>query len=283
MSEWEAVVVDLDGGESLERCLRSIESQTAPPVRIIVVDNGSSVPVAERLGDRRLPVHLLRDDHNLGFTGGVNVGWRESTAPLIALINNDVELRPEWAESLIERLKEDDHLAAVQSVIVSPEGLVDGAGIEVVGGRFLQLGHGDELTALEREPWGVSATAALYRRDALEDVAVRGRLLHPAFFAYYEDVELSARLRDSGWRLSLVQRPLVVHEGSRTAPRLGYRADYLRTRNRYFVRRLHHRVSSYPALVLEDVGKIIRALFRFELKRAVVIAAGVVGGILGWI
>ncbi len=283
MSDWEAIVLDLDGGERFERCLRSIEAQTHPPSRIIVVDNGSSVPVSERIEDRDVPVHQLRVEHNLGFTGGVNLGWRESAAPLVALVNNDVDLAPQWAEALIKGMQEDDHVAATQSIIVTPDGLIDGAGIEVSGGRFLQLAHGEPEISVQEEPWGVSATAAMYRRDALEDVAVRGRMLHPAFFAYYEDVELCARLHDSGWRLLLVHRPLAVHAGSKTAPRLGLRADYLRTRNRYFVRRLHPGVSSYPSLLLEDCRKIIRAVFRFELKRAVTIAAGVTGGFLGWI
>ena len=277
MSEWAAIVLDIDGGERLDRCLRSIGDQSPGPARVVIVDNGSMVPVRERIeddGGRR----IVRSERNLGFTGGVNLGWPETSEPFVALINNDVELEAGWAEAMMDAFDRDPRLGAVQSIIMTPQGRVDGAGIAIGTGRFLQLGHGETLESLQVTPWGVSATATLYRRAALEDVAIDGRLLHPAFFAYYEDVELSARLLEAGWSSSVVPRPLVVHEGSRSAARLGLRADYLRTRNRYFVRRLHPGVGRLGALIAEDVSKIARALAALEPRRAAAIVGGVVAG-----
>ena len=49
---------------------------------------------------------------------------------------------------------------------------------------------------------GVSATAALYRRDALMRVSPLGEVFEPSFFAYYEDVDLSLRLARAGWRFA---------------------------------------------------------------------------------
>lgn len=279
MSEWEAIIVDLDGDERLDRCLRSIEAQTKRPSRIVIVDNGSTVPAANRIPRLQVGHLVARSERNLGFTGGVNLGWKKTSAAFVALINNDVELQPEWAATLMAELDSEDLLAGVQSIILTPAGLIDGAGIDVESGRFLQLCHGQSLESLRAEPWGISATAALYRRAALQEVAIDGAPLHPAFFAYYEDVELSARLRGSGWSLSLVRRPLVVHEGSRTASILGSRADYLRTRNRYFVRRLHG-VGRFGSLLLEDGQKMLRALTRLEWKRLASIACGIVAGFL---
>ena len=40
----DVVVLDLDGGAMLERCLASIARQTLPPNRVIVFDNGSRTP-----------------------------------------------------------------------------------------------------------------------------------------------------------------------------------------------------------------------------------------------
>lgn len=277
MSEWEAIVVDLDGGERLDRCLRSIEAQTKTPSRVVIVDNGSTIPVSSRIRALRVSHLVVRSEDNFGFTGGVDLGWKKSSAPFVALINNDVELQPEWGETMMAELESHDRLAGVQSIVLTPEGTIDGAGIDVETGRFLQLGHGQPLESLTAEPWGISATAAIYRRAALEEVSISGALLHPAFFAYYEDVELSARLRGADWRLSLVRRPLVLHEGSKTASILGSRADYLRTRNRYFVRRLHG-VGRFGALLLEDGRKMVRALMKLEWKRLAAIASGVVAG-----
>ena len=64
---------------------------------------------------------------------------------------------------------------------------------------YFQRGHGSPVAAEPSWPevWGISGTAALYRRAALHSVAVRDEIVDGRFFAYYEDVELSARLRSA--------------------------------------------------------------------------------------
>ncbi|MGA7617275.1 MAG: glycosyltransferase family 2 protein, partial [Thermoanaerobaculia bacterium] len=204
MNDVEVVVLDLDGGAMLLECIDSLARQSSPPRRIIVVDNGSDEPVATRVAGHRwlFEVTLLRSEENLGFTGGVNLAMQQVTAPFVALINNDVVLDPGWMESLRRIFDADVRLAAAQSVIRSADGSVDGAGVVIAEGRIVQQGHGRPIAELDPvAPWGVSATAALFRSAALRDVAIRDDVLHPAFFAYYEDVELAARLAERGWRV----------------------------------------------------------------------------------
>src|SRR5262249_12507709 len=69
----------------------------------------------------------------------------------------------------------------------------------------------------------VSATAALYRREALEAVAPQGQVFEDAFFAYYEDVDLSLRLARAGWRFACDPSAVARHEGSRTGRRTPWR------------------------------------------------------------
>src|SRR6185436_17847860 len=95
--------------------------------------------------------------------------------------------------------------------------------------------------------WGVSATAALYRRSALS-----GRVFDERLHTYYEDVELSARLREAGWRVAVLPIVKATHRGSMSASALGTRALRLRTRNRYLVARMHRGAGRIPALLWED-------------------------------
>ncbi|HVR43456.1 MAG TPA: glycosyltransferase family 2 protein [Thermoanaerobaculia bacterium] len=278
MSEIDAIVLDLDGGSALEELLSSMEAQTLPFARIIVWDNGSVVPVRERVAPRRLPLVHGRSEQNLGFTGGIDAAMRLTEAPLVAWINNDVVLAPAWNERLSARFA-DARLAAAQSVVLGTDGRIDGAGISIDGGVFRQRGHGLETARLPPgEPWGISATAAMFRAEALRDAAIGGRLLHPAFFLYYEDVELSARLRERGWRLALVGEPLATHRGSMSAARYP-QAELLRVRNRYFVNRLHPGVGSLVELLSEDAGRLGRRLLRLDLRAAATVLGGVVAGL----
>jgi N-acetylglucosaminyl-diphospho-decaprenol L-rhamnosyltransferase len=276
--EIDYIVLDFDGGDLLERCLESIRAQSLPPARIIIFDNGSQVPVTRRLKDRQDLV-VLRSESNLGFTGGINAAMKQSFAPFVAWVNNDCELLAQWGRRLGEAMT--PGAAAGQSIVVRPDGRIDGAGIEISRGRYLQSGYGASLDAPFPEPWGISATAALYRRAALDAVATPDGPLDDRFFAWYEDVELSARLRAAGWPMILVREPLAVHQGSLTASRLGAFAERLRIRNRYFVHRLHPATGSTPGLLLEDVRRLAGQLSRGQVHRAARSLAAVVAGIAG--
>src|SRR3990172_5420080 len=145
------------------------------------------------------------------------------SAPFVGLVNNDVVLERGWLEALRAVLDRDDRIAAVQSIIRGADGTVDGAGIELVDGMYRQRFHGRSIQEVGSgsDVWGVSATAALYRREALEGVSIGRSVLHPAFFAYYEDVELAARLKEAGWSAHLVPEVLATHWASSTASSLG--------------------------------------------------------------
>lgn len=251
------VVLDLESGPWLNDCLRSIFAQSHPPARVLLFDNGSRVPASERVAPRA-GLTMLRSDTNLGFAGGVNAALRSSSAAFVALVNSDVVLDRDWLASVLTTM-DDDRVGAVQTIIRSSDGLIiDGAGIGLGGGTIRQLLHGAPLDAAagvtnSDRAWGVSATAALYRRSAAGEP-----MFDPRFFAYYEDVELAARLHERGWQSVVIPAAKAAHRGSASASRLGGRARYLRTRNRYFVARLHPGVGRVAALLREDVTLMMR-------------------------
>jgi GT2 family glycosyltransferase len=272
MEPIDAIILDLDGGAMLDALLESIAAQTRPFRQVIIWDNGSKVPASARIAHPSLPLRIHRSDTNLGFSGGINHAMYLTDAPLVAWINSDVRLEPEWTARLLEVVA-DGGVAAAQAINVTDDGVVDGAGINIDDGTYRQEGRGlsvGEVAERAREPWGISATAALYRARALRDVAYGPFVLHPDFVLYYEDVELSARLRAGGWRLELVRAPLAHHGGSKSA-RLEPRADRMRVRNRYWVHRLHPGVGRRSALVTEDVGRIARAALRLRFGEAALI------------
>jgi len=244
----DVLVLDLDGGPMLEECLASIRAQTVQPARVIVFDNGSRTPT---------PNATARSETNLGFAGGANAALRLSTAPYVALVNNDVVLDPDWLAYVRDALDRDEKLAAVQTMIRRPlveaYESIDGAGIDISDGTFRQIGHGKPVGSPLSVAWGVSATATLYRRSALG-----GRMFDERLFAYYEDVELAARLRDDGWRTAVLPVVKATHRGSASAHALRGDALRLRTRNRYLVARMHPGVGRIRSLLCEDARLALR-------------------------
>ncbi len=243
----DVIVLDIDGGAMLEECVASIRAQTVP-ANLILFDNGSRTPT---------PNATARSETNLGFAGGANAALRHSSAAYVALVNNDVVLDPEWLAHVRDALDRDPQLAAAQTIVRRPPGKdgirIDGAGIDISDGTFRQLGHGSAIGAPLAVAWGVSATATLYRRAAIGD-----RFFDERFFAYYEDVELCARLRAAGWRTAVLPVVAATHRGSTSAPLLGRNALRLRTRNRYLVARMHPGVGRIRALLWEDARLLLR-------------------------
>lgn len=233
----DVIVLDLDGGAMLDDCVASIRAQSVP-ANLILFDNGSRTPTRNA---------TARSETNLGFAGGANAALRHCTAPYVALVNNDIVLDPDWLAHVRDALDRDPQLAAVQTIIRRTDGLIDGAGIDISDGTFRQIGHGSPIGAPLAVAWGISATAALYRRDAIGE-----RFFDERFFAYYEDVELCARLRAAGWRIAVLPIVAATHLGSKTAPILGRDALRLRTRNRYLVARMHRGAGRIGALLWED-------------------------------
>jgi len=282
-SEVDVIVLDWDGGEALTSCLQSVDAQTRPPSRIIIVDNGSRLPVYQRLPKNllKIPYVLVRNENNLGFTGGINSGMKEVRAPFVAWVNNDAVLADSWIAKLLPAVSGEGKIAGAQSIVLLDKQTIDGAGISIDHGVFRQIGHGQRVASLKQmsQPWGISATAALFRTGALNDVAINGSILRADFFSYYEDVELCARLRSRGWKFKLVPEPLTMHRGSFSASRLGRAGFRMRVRNRYLVARAHSGVGKVSALINEDVTLAAKEAMKGHFSYALTRLNGIIQGL----
>lgn len=86
---------------------------------MLLVDNGSESATVSRVG-AMADVTVVRNDANLGFTGGVNAALPRATGDLVALLNDDAVAGPSWLDSAAAVLK-DPTVAAV-----GPKILFDG-------------------------------------------------------------------------------------------------------------------------------------------------------------
>src|SRR3989344_5115837 len=107
------ITINYNGSESTIKLLASLAGQIDMDFQVIVVDNASEETDFNNLKNalnrqdlfkQVLPVKLIRNDQNLGFSGGNNVGIREAiknSAEWVLLLNNDT-----WVEKdFIYRLK----------------------------------------------------------------------------------------------------------------------------------------------------------------------------------
>jgi len=254
------VVVNRDGGEALFRALDSLAAQTGVSVSAVVVDNGSAAAERGRIAAERPATRVIAFSGNLGFAGAANEGIARTRAPFVLLVNNDAVLEPGYAAALAARLAMDERLAAVQGLVLTADGTrVDSAGFEWnARGEAVPVLGGAVASSAPSSPFevsGVSATAAMYRREALESVAPQGAAFEAAFFAYYEDVDLALRLSRDGWRFLCDPAAVARHEGSRTGRRTPFRRAFWTSRNRW--RTLFRNFT--PSLLMSELPSLLHA------------------------
>jgi N-acetylglucosaminyl-diphospho-decaprenol L-rhamnosyltransferase len=240
------VVVNWNGGELLQECLRSLgEDIGRSDVEVVVVDNAST-DGSEEEAVRTLPgVRVLRRPTNEGFAAGANAGIRSAQRPYVVLLNNDARVRPGFLRSLTAPFTAPggaDVAATTGRVLLagdyvpapsgtpSSDGLVGhdgrrwlrsqpGTGVRLVnstGNLMTRSGNGRDRNWLapadsppaDRDVFGFNGGCAALRREALDTVG----LLEEALFMYFEDTELSWRLRRSGWRIEHVHDAVTEHQ-----------------------------------------------------------------------
>ncbi len=274
-----AVIPTLGASPHLEACLRALRAE-GEPIEIILVDQGEQpVRVPPDLADQ-----ILRPGRNLGFAAGTNLGIAATAAPYLATVNDDAIVEPGWLAVLLAALDADPRLAAAQGANLRfdrLEGLeiLDGLGIAWNRSRqAIQVAAGErapEAKEPARPIFGVSATAALYRRSALEAVRLGpGEFFDSNLDSYYEDVDLAARLERAGFRALLLPAARARHAGSTTGGAERWRLVY---GNRHLVlARMLGRGYWWrlPALLGRDVLDLARAVVGGDRGRRGGIPAG---------
>lgn len=225
----DAVVVTYASRDDVGPCLASLQAVEGMGT-VVVVDHGDdgSDQVAAAMG-----ALVVRDPANPGFGAGHNRGVTLTDARYVLLMNPDATLVPGAVEAGIALLDSRPDVAACQGVIVDEAtGSSERSHGVLLGpvhlwGRALRLrpllrwgpvqalvrrlpGLADHV---ERVPDGpvdtdaLGATALLVRREAFE--AVGG--FDERFFLYGEDMDLSKRWTETGWRLVALPHPWAVH------------------------------------------------------------------------
>lgn len=203
----------------LERCLRTLADQSRPHT-VIVVDNGSADGTVKTLRESWPDVRVVELEENLGFGTAVNRGVASGEAPLVVLVNNDVECDSTFVERLVAPLEGAEDVGMVAGLLLQPgRALVDSYGLELdrtlaAFPRFAGTRYYPELLH-ERHLAAPSGGAAAYRRGAYE--AIGG--FDEQLFAYMEDVDLALRFHAEGWRCAGAPGAVGVHVGSATAGR----------------------------------------------------------------
>lgn len=211
------VIVAWNGRDDLRKCLDALQVGAASGCEIIVVDNASTDGTSAMLERDYPQVVLLRQDRNLGFAEGCNLGIAAASGEWIATLNPDTEVDGSWLTALTAQIeKGGDKLGMLQPrmLFMDEPGLVNSRGIDLIKSGFgVDRGFRGAVDDKDRveEIFCPTAGAALYRKAMLDEVRLDSGYFDRGFFMYGEDFDLGWRCRLSGWKALYVPASTVFH------------------------------------------------------------------------
>jgi len=193
-------------------CLAALARHEArASFEVIVVDDASPDATPDLLP--RVPgLVYVRNAENQGFVRSVNRGLAAARGRLVVLLNNDTQVQDGWLDALVAAF-EDPAVGIAGSKLVYPSGHLQEAGAVLrADGRVELVGLNDDPARPEYErPRAVdhcSGASLMIPRALFQELGGFDEAYAPA---YYEDCDLSLRVRARGLQVRYVPASVVVH------------------------------------------------------------------------
>lgn len=213
------VILNYNGLALLEKNLKSVVNTSYKDFNVVVVDNGSSDNTSVEYLKNKFPtVKIVKSDENLGFARGANLGV--STYPnydAYLFLNNDVSVNNDWLTKMVDVLSSDKNIGAVgpkvlYSKLRDGKYIINSAGVDVnkhymAYDRYDGEEDSDRYNVVE-EVDALIGGAFLVKREVFEKV----KGFNPKMFFYYEDVDISLRIKDLGYKLYYCGTSTVYHD-----------------------------------------------------------------------
>jgi GT2 family glycosyltransferase len=219
--EWPRVFIVILHWKNYARtsaCLRSLEQVTYPNYEVIVVDNKSCDGSPERLQTEFPKAMFLSNSGNLGFSRGCNPGLREAYergAAYALLLNNDMEVEPDFLEPAVRAAEKDPTIGLVTGKIMyasRPNEFWQAGGYIhpfLIQGMARGKGKSDsgQYDEICETRWA-SGAMLLIRRSVLEKVG----FLPEEYFFGLEEWDYSTTVKRAGLKILYVPRFKAYHE-----------------------------------------------------------------------
>jgi GT2 family glycosyltransferase len=257
------IILNYNGKDVLEECLRSILNSNYPKMEVIVIDNGStdeSYMIAKKYEPQ---VKLIRSSRNLGYSAGNNLGIRAAKGEYIFLVNNDAIIHPDCICELVKIASSDPRIGILgckvyykgTRIIQHAGGKLDPSATSPPHIGVFEEDHGqyDEVNDVDY----VSGVAMMIKREVIDKVG----LLDEHYFAYWEDVDYCFRARKAGFRIVYVPSAVVEHYESFSWKKKPLLQKFLFQRNRllFILKNFSNRELAY--IFLKEPNRVVQLIY----------------------
>lgn len=255
-----AVISTWNKAEDLRENLDGLHRQTRPFAAIVVVDNASTDATASLVRERYPDVRLIvMPDPRHGACETFNIGFKAARTPLIAILDDDVVLPPDWLARTVERLQREPPTTAIVSTEVVEPGMPE---------SFLA----NDRVRRERYMSTFRGCASLARADALRAAGWYDERL----YIYGNERDLTCRLLNLGYRVLHFPDVMAFHK-TPFGIKLGKRSLYYHARNAWLTQLKYAPAGDLARLPWLVLTKVVLRGERKERAGEVADATGTIG------
>ncbi|MDO8496636.1 MAG: glycosyltransferase family 2 protein [bacterium] len=217
------ITINYNGSERTIKLLKSLAEQTDQDFQTIVVDNASEEADFNNLRQAIGGAILIRNEQNLGFSGGNNVGIGKvmdlpagGGADWVLLLNNDTLVEGGFMASLKAKLSQ---LSGIVGVPLNEGDYTAYCGkVEWLRPTLRHINnplYSENLTRNSKY-YAIGGAVAIHK-DVFESVG----FMDEKYFLYFEDADLSIKAQVAGFELTFLEEPKAHHQVSSTTKKLG--------------------------------------------------------------
>lgn len=237
------IIVTIGSKDYLSRCLDSVKAQSYPDLEVIVIDNSLKFDSAAKIHESFPFVKFYSNPRNLYYGVSLNRGIGLSHGEFVLCINDDVVLDRDYIRQALKGFLVEDSIGMVSGKILRMDGLtLDSTGLFLsIWYSAKERGYGQiDVGKFERSGFvfGVSGSTAFYRKKMLEEIKQVQDYFDPDFRMFYEDLDVSWRANNRGWKAYYVPAAKAFHiRGGSSRPDCGLDAPIAR---KYLNDELHY-------------------------------------------
>jgi GT2 family glycosyltransferase len=230
ISKLSVVILSYNTKNTTVKCIRSLiqHSPTTAKLEVIVIDNASADGSPEVIAKAFPDVKLIRNARNRGFAAACNQGIRSTNGEVVLLLNSDTELIDQSLDIMLDFITRNSDVGIAGGKLIGEDGKPQNSCQHFPTYSNLFFTKQSLLTSIKTFRRGynkyrsipnavtdVDALAGGFmflRREALKQIG----LLDERFFFYVEDLDISKRMSEAGWRVVFVPQAKVLHVGGKS-------------------------------------------------------------------
>ena len=266
------IIVNWKQYELTINCLLSIKKLEYKNWKVILVDNESNFEKINKIKSDFNKVEVIESKENLGFASANNIGIKyaiKNKFEYVMLLNNDTEVNKKFLSPLLNSFQNDNSLGAVQPLIMN---YYNRAKIWNAGGylnNFFGFPYTNKkLNNKNQQIDWITGCCIILRTTVIKKVG----LMDEDFFAYYEDVDWSLRIKKLGYKLGVVESSVIFHHGTKSSNdsnlegNLSPFVHYLNIRNHIYLVKKHSDKFNFIGVLFYQFLKILFYSIYFILR-----------------